>query len=364
MENPAAGSAEEDATAPVDSAAARRLVELEAAHAKALGDLRGAHAGLPIGQSLLGATESAAIAAERRRVEAAPADAGARLALARAYHHEGIHDLALEHYRAVQQLTPDDPEVHRDLGRLWLDQGAPGLALPFLHRAIRARSQDALAWSYRGVALDMLSRYPEAETAFRRAVTLEPRRWDFLNNLGWNLFLQGRFAEAAASFREGLALARAEPALANNLGLALAFQGDSQGALEAFALAGTEGEAWNNLGVIHRARGELEAAAAAFEEAARRDPGSRAIAGNLAALRRRMDRARGVVAEPVAVGARTGAGAARVPKVTAAAPAGSETPAALAGPTPTASGAPTPVILRRVTPPAGARALDAGPARP
>jgi Flp pilus assembly protein TadD len=263
-----------DPALAADGAAARALRDLQVAHAAA-GFAAGAAAG-----------ESEAVRAERARVAASPRSAAARLGLARAYHHERILDLAIEHYAAARELDPADPEIPRDLGRAWNDAGAPALALPLLDEAIRARPLDAESWSARGIALDLLGRYAEGEEALRRAAALEPRRWDFRNNLGYNLLLQGRRTEAAGAFREGLALAPGHPVLQNNLGLALGLAGDQEGALEAFRLAGSEAEAWNNLAVVQRALGDLEAAATSFERAADADPGSRAIARNLREARR------------------------------------------------------------------------------
>lgn len=257
----------------------------DGAAAQALRDLQVAHgvAGLAASASADG---SETVRAQRARVAAAPRSVEARLGLARAYHHERILDLAIEHYGAARELDPGNPEIARDLGRAWTDAGAPALALPLLEEAIRARPLDDEAWSARGIALDLLGRYAEGEEALRRAAALEPRRWDFRNNLGYNLLLQGRRTEAAAAFRDGLVLSPGHPVLQNNLGLALGLSGDQRGALEAFRLGGREAEAWNNLAVVQRALGDLEAAATSFERAADADPGSRAIARNLREARR------------------------------------------------------------------------------
>lgn len=230
--------------------------------------------------------ESAAVEAEKVRLAAAPRDGSAHLALARAYHHEGILDLALEHYDAARKLAPDDPEVALGIARLWLDEGSPALALPYIRETLRDRPSDPAALTFLGIALDMLERYPEAEEALRRGSELEPRRWEYLNNLGYNLLLQGRCPEAAETFRRALALAPGNVLLQNNLGLALGCGGDDERAFAAFLRAGPEAQAWNNLGVVRRKRGDLKGAAGAFEHAARLDPSSRDIAANLRESRR------------------------------------------------------------------------------
>ncbi|MFN2432217.1 MAG: tetratricopeptide repeat protein, partial [Gemmatimonadota bacterium] len=265
----------EAAAAPSDSLGA------DSPTMQALRDLQAARGGAVAAPKSHGTAASAAVEAGRALVAADPSSLEARLALARAYHHERIFDLALEHYVAARELAPADPAIDRDLGRLWVDEGSPELALPYLERALAALEADAETWSYRGIALDLLSRYPEAEGAFRRSIELESRRWDFFNNLGFNLLLQERHPEAAAAFRSGLVLAPGHPVLQNNLGLALGLQGETAAALEAFRRGGSEADAWNNLGVVHRARREDDLAAQAFERAFRLDAGSRSIARNV-----------------------------------------------------------------------------------
>lgn len=235
-----------------------------------------------------GEAETPEVENARKRAAGNPRSKAAQLSLARAYHRERIFDLALRHYEKARELDPRDPEIGRDIGRLWVEGGAPELGLPYLEEACRERPADALAWSYRGIALDLLKRYPEGEEVLRRAVALDPRRWDYANNLGYNLLLQERYAEAAEAFARGLSLAPGEAALLNNLGLAVGFQGLPDSAFKAFHEAGPEAQAWNNLGLVHRFHGDAEAAAEAFDKAARLDPGSREIATNLLEARRRL----------------------------------------------------------------------------
>jgi Flp pilus assembly protein TadD len=262
-----------------------------------------------------GEGESSTIEDARARAAGDPKSASAQLALARAYHRERIYDLALRHYEQARELDPGNLEIGRDIGRLWVENGAPELGLPYLEEACRLQPRDALAWSFRGIALDMLKRYPEAEDALSRATALDARRWDFANNLGYNLLMQERYADAAREFTRGLTLAPGEPALLNNLGLAVGFQGLPDSAFTVFRQAGSDAQAWNNLGLVHRFHGDTEAAATAFETAGRLDPNSREIAANLIEARRRLsdERALGTLA-PTGQGSPPEAAAADAPR--------------------------------------------------
>lgn len=253
----------------------------DSAGLKAMAEVQGDRGGAVVRPAERASGERASVDDEWARASGRPRTAGTHLTLARAYHHQRIFDLALEHYQAARELDPRDPAITRDMGRLWVDAGSPALGLTLLDEAIRVLPADGLASSYRGIALDLLSRHAEAEEALRRAVALDPRRWEFANNLGYNLLLQERYPEAAAELERGLELAPRETALLNNLGLAVGLAGDTERAFAAFRDAGKEAQAWNNVGVVHRARGEPADAARAFERAARLDPRSRAIAENL-----------------------------------------------------------------------------------
>jgi Flp pilus assembly protein TadD len=242
--------------------------------------------------------ESSEVEDARARAAGDPRSAAAQLAVARAYQSEQIYDLALRHYERARELDPHNAEIGRDIGRLWVENGAPELGLPYLEEACGVRPDDAIAWSFRGIALDMLKRYPEGQEALERAASLDPRRWDFANNLGYNLLMQERYEDAAREFTRGLELAPGEPAVLNNLGLAVGFQGLPDSSFTLFREAGSDAQAWNNLGLVRRFHGETEAAAVAFEKAASLDPGSREIAANLLEARRRLsdEKALGVLA--------------------------------------------------------------------
>jgi Tfp pilus assembly protein PilF len=295
-ETPAAGPADSSGTPVAVSPAEPGLT------AEQLAELKDEDGKVKLRPARSGDADTPAVTDARAQAAGDPKSAEAQLGLARAYHRERIYDLALRHYEEARSLDPRNPEIGREMGRLWVDAGAPELGLPYLEEACRTTPDDDLAWSYRGIALDLLKRYPEAEDALRKAVALDSRRWDYLNNLGWNLLLQERYAQAADEFARGLSLAPDEPALLNNLGLAAGYQGLPDSALAVFRRAGAEAQAWNNVGLVHRFRGETEAEALAFERAAALDPVSREIAGNLRDARRRLsdERALQAISAPAA----------------------------------------------------------------
>jgi tetratricopeptide (TPR) repeat protein len=86
-----------------------------------------------------------------------------------------------------------------------------------------------------GDAWAELSRWPEAEAAYRRAIALNPKYVNSYNNLGQTLERMRRPAEAEKAYREGLDLQPAHPLIRRNLGLVLEGEGKTTEAEEIFA---------------------------------------------------------------------------------------------------------------------------------
>ena len=90
-----------------------------------------------------------------------------------AYLADGRPDLALDHYAAAAELTPDDPYTQGPLGRLLLGVD-PAQAEPHLRRALRARPDDPVLWVALGRALAATHDRAGASAAFRRALASRP----------------------------------------------------------------------------------------------------------------------------------------------------------------------------------------------
>ena len=108
---------------------------------------------------------------------------------------------ALEEARALQ---PRDAGVLNALGLLHLQAGRPAEALEALDAAVEARGDLAPFHANRGTALEASSRLADAETAFGRALALEP---------GQPVATAGLAALAGRRGRHDLALRLAEAAL-------------------------------------------------------------------------------------------------------------------------------------------------------
>ena len=112
---------------------------------------------------------------------------------------------------------------------------------------------------------------PEAQTALRRAISIDPNFAQALNNLGIVHFDLRKFEEAAEFYEQAIKANSTYPEAHNNLGNALRALGKQEEALEqyqrALLLRERYPEAYNNLAAILRDRDQIAEAEHAYRKA-------------------------------------------------------------------------------------------------
>jgi tetratricopeptide (TPR) repeat protein len=166
---------------------------------------------------------------------------------------KGEYDSAMASFRRAIELNPGQPDAHSNLAKALSLKGEFEVAIAHFLKALESRvlAHKPSTFSGLGNAFFNLDRIEEAETAYRRAIELDPRQQHAQSNLGVTLARQGQLGEAIAHYR-----------------LAIAASPD-------FA------PAHNNLGDALRAQGKVEEAIEAYEDALRADPGYARAAKNL-----------------------------------------------------------------------------------
>ncbi len=196
------------------------------------------------------------VQALRLRVAHEPANLDARLKLAEHYRSVGYPDLAAEHLRLAAERFRDRGDVQVNLARALRDVDASESGVTVL-RTFLASHESAEASSALGVMEDDLGRTAEAEAAHRRAVELQPKRASYLNNLGYNLLLQGKHSEAAGELRKAVAIEPRNETARNNLAASLAVS-DPKEALAHWRSMNDPATAHSNLAAVLMEQGKFE----------------------------------------------------------------------------------------------------------
>ena len=179
-----------------------------------------------------------------------PALAVARACLGLVFNGTGKYEQAVAEYQKAAQLAPT------------LDDAHAGLALAFEH----------------------LNRPEDAEKAYRQALALQPDYWAGYNRLGHFYLRQNRWEEAAQMYSQVVALVPDSFIGYSNLGLVRVAQGRYAEAipfLERSLAIRKTGPATSNLATAYFQSRRYAEAARWYEEAARLDPQSYLLWGNL-----------------------------------------------------------------------------------
>jgi tetratricopeptide (TPR) repeat protein len=141
-----------------------------------------------------------------------PDHAEAHGRLGTAYAAVGKRELAVEHLRAVARYDPDDPYGWMMLG--WLDylRGDAEAALDAYRRADEVEPFTSKTHYHRGLALLQLSRWADAEAAFRQVLVIDPNHAGAYQGLGHALRKQGSPQKALRYARRAARLTREENA--------------------------------------------------------------------------------------------------------------------------------------------------------
>lgn len=110
---------------------------------------------------------------------------------------------------AVQPMSQQVPQtearqkakVHTDLGSLYVQDSRFSVALEEARIAQAADSDYAPAYNLQGLVHMFLGDKPQAEEAFRRALSIAPNDPEINNNYGWFLCQTGKPAESINRFR-------------------------------------------------------------------------------------------------------------------------------------------------------------------
>ena len=190
-------------------------------------------------------------------------------------------------YRATIARDPASWMARNNLAVLLLPSDPAG-ALVHLDESLRANPAYPEAHNNRGLALQLLERFEEAEAAHAQAVRLEPGFADAHNNRGTALQKLNRLDEAAAAYREALRLRPASVQARVNLANVLLEQGATADAVGHYrvALAAKPdlADVHFTLGVALERLGRSDEARASYEATLRLQPSAADARSRLGAI--------------------------------------------------------------------------------
>lgn len=177
--------------------------------------------------------DAAALADQRRWLEAEPSPAGKGAALAemgKVYQRAGTLGEAVAAYRASLDLAPDVATTHRLLAEALLAMKRPDLAVVEYSRYLELSDPVGDVYRARGLAQAQLGNYRGAIHDYTRSLELEPSA-NMLTRRGWAYLLRSRQL-AIQDFEEAIRLNPENGDSYNGRGYAKALTGDLEGAVE------------------------------------------------------------------------------------------------------------------------------------
>ena len=128
----------------------------------------------------------------------------------------------------VAETADKDDHIRKGRSQLAKHQAEPAVAT--FTSVLATEPENIPALNGLGVALDMLGRHEEAQTAYRQVLAIAPGDLIASNNLGHSLTLAGRYTEAMSVLRPIALRESASPRARQNLAIAMALSGDRDGA--------------------------------------------------------------------------------------------------------------------------------------
>ncbi len=171
-----------------------------------------------------------------------------------------------------------------DRGRALLEEGQLNEAIAELSRAASLDPQLSRAHSLLAVAFDRKGLHERARESYERAIDLNERDAQSLNNLGYSLYLNGNYRAAVDRLKRAAKLAPTDQRIFNNLALAQCRLGKYDDAFKSFARAGGEFDGRMNVATLLERAGRDEEAIRYYEQARRLQPDATSALSRLADL--------------------------------------------------------------------------------
>jgi len=180
-----------------------------------------------------------------------------RIELAEFYQRQHRTAEAIDILTGILQLQPYNVDIMRALANAYINSGSPEKAVTLLNKAIATDNKNALIYNSKGVALDALEQYSEAQKSYKTALTLNPDdAITFKTNLSMSYILSGSYDAAIELLLPLLSKPEVTPTIRQNLAMAYGMKGESDKALKLGLKDLTAKQAEENLKFYHMFNGK------------------------------------------------------------------------------------------------------------
>jgi Flp pilus assembly protein TadD len=157
-----------------------------------------------------------------------PNDPGVLVELGNTFLEVGAVDDAIDTFRKVKAKTPARLDAELGLAHAQLALHKPDAALGYIDSAAKISPNDPRVLVGRGVALDLLNRHAEAQANYRAVLEANPEHVAARNDLALSLALAGDFPQAVDIMMRLTRSTAATPRIRQNLALIYGLQGNMQ----------------------------------------------------------------------------------------------------------------------------------------
>lgn len=198
-----------------------------------------------------------AAATYRRAMKLSRGNVQAHVAYARMEMGRGNVEEARAILKIAYGINPDHPGVRLGLGKVAVHEKKAEKALKHFEKGLGKKPSNADLLNGKGVALDMLSRYTEAQEVYQAALKNAGEDKSFIqNNLALSYIMSGNY-DGAIKLLESIQGVKESPVMRANLALAYGLKGDMTKAREWAKKDLSEEQLKENMEFYRQYRGNL-----------------------------------------------------------------------------------------------------------
>ena len=113
-------------------------------------------------------------------------------------------DKAKDLFFKANNIKPQDPNINLNLGNIFFETGDYEKALKYFENLTKINSNFALAYYNKGIVLNNLKKYKDANECFKKVIELEPKNLACFNIIAKNLIELSQYDEAIFYLRNSL----------------------------------------------------------------------------------------------------------------------------------------------------------------